>query len=88
MKTRVEYSGGYNTSKTKQHEVLAYVYTWEADLGSSLAEGPHVVLYTESDWAAKGIAAILNADAPSNVPTQVPFKPFAGGPWALPHEER
>lgn len=77
-KLSVRYTYGHNQSGTGQHEVLEYVTesrpgpvcrcasSVPSHLHSSrlrtVEEGPYVALYTESEWAARAIAAILNAD--------------------------
>lgn len=65
-KLSVRYTYGHNQSGTGQHEVLEYVTDSRPGAGQlrNVEEGPHVALYTESQWAARAIAAILTADTP------------------------
>jgi hypothetical protein len=56
VKAQVRYTYGFNMSGSHQDEVLEYARTDEGD------EGPYVVMYTHEAWAARAVAAILNAD--------------------------
>ena len=68
-KLNVRYDYGFNVSGTGQHEVLEFVTTTAAYLDKPterVEEGPYVVLYTETPWAAEAIAALLTADGGDN----------------------
>jgi hypothetical protein len=77
-KLNVRYCAGYNVSGTGQHEVLEYVEQARQHVvcrcmkpqhfvpQGPVEEGPYVVLYTETPWAAEAIAALLTADGGDN----------------------
>lgn len=74
---KVRYEHGFNLTGTGQHEVLEYVTVVndgatcrcihpEHHTSPWREEGPYVVLYTETAWAAQAIGHILNADGTDN----------------------
>jgi hypothetical protein len=103
MRTQVEYRSGYNNTGTGQHEVLEYGFVdgkMEGPYAVLYTESAWAATAIAAILTADGgdnnyppatvgvVTATHTHDGLAHTHDDMPFAPFAGGPWQAPHEER